>query len=279
MSRVATRVLLAVAVVGLVGCSDNPEEEGSSDAAGADRRSVDDSGGDEGSDTTSDGDDAESTDSGEGTDATDTAGGMDVADSSGMDRSDGMDGSLDSRAADGEDGGALDTATDPADSSSMDSSTTDTDGSAEDTTDACTADCTNKDCGGDGCGGSCGTCSSGKVCENNQCTTPSFSNDVMPLFNNYGCGGQNCHDSTTSQSGLDLSSTQTAYNNLVGVSAQQCTNRKRVEAGSASNSYLIDKLTGQNLCFGNRMPSGGPYLSSSEIDTIRAWINAGAPNN
>ncbi|MGV8152132.1 MAG: hypothetical protein ACP5OG_03550 [Candidatus Nanoarchaeia archaeon] len=33
----------------------------------------------------------------------------------------------------------------------------------------CTSDCSQKTCGDDGCGGSCGSCSSGKHCDNNEC--------------------------------------------------------------------------------------------------------------
>lgn len=143
----------------------------------------------------------------------------------------------------------------------------------------CQPDCMNKSCGGDGCGGSCGTCSSGKICRNHQCNKPSFSNDVMALINKYGCAGSYCHGSRTPQKNLELTSTQTAYSNLVGVDAQECANRKRVEAGAPLNSYLIDKLAGRNMCFGSRMPQGGPYMSPSEIDTIRVWIKNGAPNN
>jgi len=40
-------------------------------------------------------------------------------------------------------------------------------------TDQCTPSCTGKQCGSDGCGGSCGTCSSGYTCVNNQCIVQS----------------------------------------------------------------------------------------------------------
>ncbi len=70
-----------------------------------------------------------------------------------------------------------------------------------------------------------------------------------------------------------------AYSNLVNVAASECNDgRKRVLPGNADQSYLIDKLLGVNLCFGTKMPKLGS-ISSNEIQTIAAWICAGAPNN
>jgi hypothetical protein len=58
----------------------------------------------------------------------------------------------------------------------------------------------------------------------------------------------------------------------VGVAANECDNRLRVAAGAPENSYLINKLTGQGLCSGERMPRGRPALSTAQIDTVSAWI-------
>ncbi len=51
----------------------------------------------------------------------------------------------------------------------------------------------------------------------------------------------------------------------------------RITPGDGTNSYIIKKLLGTGP--GARMPNGGPYLSTAQIDTIRAWIDAGAQNN
>jgi hypothetical protein len=49
----------------------------------------------------------------------------------------------------------------------------------------------------------------------------------------------------------------------------------RVLPGNSNSSYLINKLTGLNMCFGSKMPKFGS-LSPTEIDTVRAWIDSGA---
>jgi hypothetical protein len=76
--------------------------------------------------------------------------------------------------------------------------------------------------------------------------------------------------------GLDLSSSSTGYAGLVNVPSTQCTPTKmRVLPGNSNSSYLINKLTGLNMCFGSKMPKTGT-LSQAEIDTVRAWIDSGA---
>ena len=53
----------------------------------------------------------------------------------------------------------------------------------------------------------------------------------------------------------------------------------RVSPGHPEASYIILKLRGDPSITGERMPLGGPYLPSAEIDGIAAWIRAGAPRN
>jgi len=53
----------------------------------------------------------------------------------------------------------------------------------------------------------------------------------------------------------------------------------RVSPGHPEVSYIILKLRGDPGITGERMPLGGPYLPSAEIDGIAAWIRAGAPRN
>jgi hypothetical protein len=47
----------------------------------------------------------------------------------------------------------------------------------------------------------------------------------------------------------------------------------RVAPGAPDSSYLIAKLTGVNMCSGERMPRGGAALPAAQIDTIRSWIS------
>jgi hypothetical protein len=103
-------------------------------------------------------------------------------------------------------------------------------------------------------------------------SAPTFG-DVYTLF---GTCASRCHVGTRPAQGLDLSSQSTAYTNLVNVASSECTNRKRVAPGSPTTSYLVDKLAGTNLCSGQRMPRGGPFLSSAQIDQVRSWITGGA---
>ena len=66
------------------------------------------------------------------------------------------------------------------------------------------------------------------------------------------------------------------YNALVNVDSLEATGLKRVLPGNPANSYLVRKLEGTAGIVGERMPFGGPYLSSTEINQVRDWIQAGA---
>lgn len=70
-----------------------------------------------------------------------------------------------------------------------------------------------------------------------------------------------------------------AYNNLVNQASGY--GMPRVDPSNADNSALYLKVKGDARVGGvqNRMPLGFPALSSEEIQVIRDWINAGAPNN
>ena len=53
--------------------------------------------------------------------------------------------------------------------------------------DICVPDCSGKECGDDGCGGSCGTCPSGKTCQNYQCV-----DTCVPECSGKECGDDGC---------------------------------------------------------------------------------------
>lgn len=76
---------------------------------------------------------------------------------------------------------------------------------------------------------------------------------------------------------MDLSAGQ-AFANIVGVNSGQVPTLLRVNPGDADNSYLVQKIEG-TATVGERMPRGGPPLSSELIQNIREWIDAGAENN
>ncbi|MDH3716342.1 MAG: CHRD domain-containing protein, partial [Gammaproteobacteria bacterium] len=93
------------------------------------------------------------------------------------------------------------------------------------------------------------------------------------------CSG--CHSGPTSTnlpSGMNLSSANASFGDLVNVSSLQVGSLNRVTPNDPANSYLIQKLEGTQAV-GSRMPQGGPFLDQATIDMIKEWINDGAPNN
>jgi mono/diheme cytochrome c family protein len=93
-------------------------------------------------------------------------------------------------------------------------------------------------------------------------TGVSFSKDVLPLFKT-NC--ESCHGSGQSQAGLKL----TAYADVMAGSARGPV----VVPGNAASSRLVELVTA------GQMPPGGSKLSASEIEIIRSWVDAGAPDN
>ena len=73
-----------------------------------------------------------------------------------------------------------------------------------------------------------------------------------------------------------------AFSNVVNVAARQLTSMNRVTPNQPDNSYLVHKVQGTHLAAGgsgSRMPLNRSPLSQSDIDLIRAWIQAGAQSN
>ncbi len=103
--------------------------------------------------------------------------------------------------------------------------------------------------------------------------TPSFSQDIQPIFNN-SC--ISCHDDEHS-AGLDLRM-GFSYSLLVNVPSIRYSQFIRVKPYSADSSVLWNKAAGTGFN-GMQMPPGGPYLQTFEIDNIKKWINQGAQNN
>ena len=90
------------------------------------------------------------------------------------------------------------------------------------------------------------------------------------------CSG--CHSGPTGPalpSGMDMSSADATFNNLVGVPSNQEPALNRVTPGDPSNSYLVQKLEG-TASTGQQMPAGGPFLDQAVIDDVRQWIADGA---
>jgi hypothetical protein len=83
------------------------------------------------------------------------------------------------------------------------------------------------------------------------CGTVKFSSTILPLISNK-CATSGCHDATSSNGPGPL----TNYAQIF-----------------ASRTSIVAAVTS------NRMPQGGPALSTQEKATLTCWINANAPNN
>lgn len=88
------------------------------------------------------------------------------------------------------------------------------------------------------------------------------------------CATTGCHGGNDPAEGLDLSQGK-AYANLVNVASSQRPQLRRVLPGNSAQSYLVQKLRGQETSV---MPPAGK-LSSAIIDSIASWIDRGAANN
>lgn len=96
-----------------------------------------------------------------------------------------------------------------------------------------------------------------------------FRGDVQPLLQR--CTLPQCHP---------MFGEPTARSLFVEVPGADCTDgRKIVKPGQPDHSYLLDKLTGRNLCSGFPMPLLAAPLRRNELDTIADWICAGAKDD
>jgi hypothetical protein len=113
--------------------------------------------------------------------------------------------------------------------------------------------------------------------------TASLSADIQPIFSK-SCGKAGfCHNKNTPSGGLDLRP-GAAYGALVNVDTKYCKDgRKRVVPGQPSESYLMDKLLGTQLCDDPIGPTKKMPLNSSipdsDIEKIANWICGGALDN
>ncbi len=99
--------------------------------------------------------------------------------------------------------------------------------------------------------------------------------DIQAKVFNISCATANCHASGSAQANLVLSEGQ-SYSNLINVNSVLFPGNKRVDEGNSSESVLVQMLTGVRT---PRMPMNAPALSQAVIDSIKKWIDDGAPNN
>jgi len=89
------------------------------------------------------------------------------------------------------------------------------------------------------------------------------------------CAVPGCHGGAGAQQGLRLDPGFSA-GNLINVPSPRDSNLIRVVPGNPDASFLIQKLDGTQT-LGDRMPDGGPYLTTATVNVIRQWIQNGAP--
>jgi polyvinyl alcohol dehydrogenase (cytochrome) len=113
---------------------------------------------------------------------------------------------------------------------------------------------------------------------------PTFTNVYQGVLCANGCD-KVCHTSNTGAAQLGLAGKAMAYKNLVGIPAMDAANcggkGNRVTAGNADMSILYQKLADSQTC-GTRMPPGGPLggmFGPGQLEAVKAWIAAGAPDN
>jgi hypothetical protein len=95
------------------------------------------------------------------------------------------------------------------------------------------------------------------------------------------CTDPACHSAQLAQGDLNLEA-GASYAALVNAPAFNLTARQaglfRVKPGDPDHSFLILKLAGPLSAEGSPMPLGKPSLTAEQIQLIRDWITAGAPN-
>lgn len=133
------------------------------------------------------------------------------------------------------------------------------------------------------CGGCGSPCTGGKVCVASSCTcgaAVAFKTEIEGPILVASCAVTGCHRGVQPKGGLSLESGK-AYGELVDIASSTCNAGARtlVTPGDVSKSYLVNKLTGVDMCAGTQMPKAGSALPAGELDTIRRWICNGAPNN
>jgi hypothetical protein len=114
-----------------------------------------------------------------------------------------------------------------------------------------------------------------------------FSGDIHPfLLATCGSSTSTCHGGPLASGHLDysISGTRTVrdvYADLVNVPpANAPAGFMRVTPGDPGHSWVVSKVTQDQpggAGYGARMPLGRPDLCAATVDTIVAWITAGAP--
>lgn len=117
------------------------------------------------------------------------------------------------------------------------------------------------------------------LCDTAGSTPISLAADLQPIFSQ-SCGGMSsCHMKATPSEGLSLKAGQ-SYGELVNVPAvQDCNGQVRVKPGSASESYLVNKIENVGICAGEKKMPPSSTLNAANKQKIIDWICQGAQDN
>ena len=118
------------------------------------------------------------------------------------------------------------------------------------------------------------TCSDLTVTGVSSAPPVSFANDIQLIFSTRACLA--CHSGPAASGGMDLSPS-VAYGNLVNRTSFGYAPAVRVKPFEPENSVLHEKLADTGK-FGGSMPQGST-IPPAEVEKVRQWIVAGAPNN
>ncbi len=100
---------------------------------------------------------------------------------------------------------------------------------------------------------------------------PKVPQNIQDIFNNHCIG---CHSGSNPPQGQNLSE-DSAFVHIVNKTSNENPALKRILPFDADNSYLVRKIQGTGIT-GERMPFGGPYLTQTQIDSVRSWVLVGA---
>ena len=107
-----------------------------------------------------------------------------------------------------------------------------------------------------------------------------LSADVQPILT-ANCTFSGCHAGPNAVVGQNLTAGQT-FGSVVNVPSVEVPSLRRVRPFLPDSSYLVHKIQGTQASVGGsggRMPLIGGPLTEEEIETVRAWIAAGALDN
>lgn len=117
--------------------------------------------------------------------------------------------------------------------------------------------------------------------------SPSWSADLLPaLQGSCGSAATSCHGGSAPTGHVIYSGTAAEVHarlvNGVPASAPAGQGWLLVKPGDPAHSWLLEKVTKDQpggSGYGTRMPQAAPNLCQATVDTITAWVNAGAPAN